>query len=112
MKANLFLALLALLVGALIIYGFYAAGAGTLQTAVSGTLCTLFLAAGMSLSIEGFPRTTILVKTVAHGFFLLLLLLNILLTVTGIGQIAYIITNGLLTLAALTIIYLIIHSKQ
>ncbi len=112
MKANLFLATIALLAGALIGYAFYAAGAGTLQVAVSGILCTLFLVAGMSLSVEGFPRTTILVRTATLVFFFAFLLLNILLTVVHIGQSAYIIINGLLTLAAAVIVYLILRSKQ
>ena len=52
MKTNYFLAVIALLVGALIVYGFCAAGAPALQTAVSGVLCTAFLVVGMALSVE------------------------------------------------------------
>ena len=92
MKTNYFLAVIALLVGALIVYGFCAAGAPALQTAVK-------------------PRATLLVKSVALTLFLLLLILNIVLTGLHVGQTLYIIVNGVLTLVAATIVYLIIRAK-
>ena len=110
MKTNYFLAVIALLVGALIVYGFCAAGAPALQTAVSGVLCTAFLVVGMALSVEGQPRATLLVKSVALTLFLLLIL-NIVLTGLHVGQTLYIIVNGVLTLVAATIVYLIIRAK-
>lgn len=112
MKVNLFLVLLALLAGTLIGYGFHASGVGMLQTMVSYVLCTLFLATGMGLSVEGYPRTTTLMKTVALGFFLLTLGLNILLIAVGTEPPACIITNGLLALITLTIVYLIVRNRQ
>ena len=111
MNTNYFLAVIALLVGALIVYGFCAAGAPALQTAVSGVLCTAFLVVGMALSVEGQPRATLLVKSVALTLFLLLLILNIVLTGLHVGQTLYIIVNGVLTLVAATIVYLIIRAK-
>lgn len=111
MKTNYFLAVIALLLGALIAYGFCAAGAPALQTAVSGMLCTAFLVVGMALSVKGEPRATLLVKSVSLTLALLLLILNIVLTGLHVGQAFYIIVNGVSTLVAATIIYLITRSK-
>ena len=66
---------------------------------------------GMALSVEGQPRATLLVKSVALTLFLLLLILNIVLTGLHVGQTLYIIVNGVLTLVAATIVYLIIRAK-
>ncbi|GEM_PF-2725492 len=112
MKTNFFLAVIALLIGALIVYGFCVAGAPALQTAVSGVLCTALLVVGMAISVKGEPRTTLLVKCVTLTLALLLLILNIALTGLHVGQAFYIIVNGVLTLVAATIIYLITRAKS
>ena len=111
MKTNYFLTVVALLAGALIVYGFCAAGAPLLQTTVSGVVCTAFLVVGMALSVEGQPRATLLVKSVALTLFLLLLIFNIVLTGLNVGQTPYIIVNSVLTLAAATVVYLIIRAE-
>lgn len=111
MKINYFLSVLALLVGALIAYGFCAADAPLLQTIVSVVLSTVFLLIGMGVSIEGQPRATMLVKTLASTVFLFLLILNIFLTGLHVGESFYIIINGILTLLAVTLLYLIIRAK-
>ena len=110
MKTNYFLTVVALLAGALIVYGFCAAGAPLLQTTVSGVVCTAFLVVGMALSVER-QRATLLVKSVALTLFLLLLILNIVLTGLNVGQTLYIIVNSVLTLAAATVVYLIIRAE-
>ena len=109
MKTNYFLAVIALLVGALIVYGFCAAGAPLLQTAVSGALCTAFLVVGMAFSVKEQPRTTMLMKCLALTFFLLLLILNVVLTLLRVGEVFYVISNSVLTLVAATVVYLIIR---
>ena len=83
-----------------------------MQTAVSGVLCTALLVVGMAISVKGEPRTTLLVKCVTLTLALLLLILNIALTGLHVGQAFYIIVNGVLTLVAATIIYLITRAKS
>lgn len=111
MKTNFFLAVIALLIGALIVYGFCTAGAPAVQTTVSGVLCTALLVVGMALSIKGEPRATLLMKCVSLTLALLLLILDIALTVLHVGQAIYVIVNGVSLLVAVTVVYLITRAK-
>lgn len=108
---NFFMILLALMAGALIGYGFYAAGAGRTVTIAGSVLCTLFLASGLGISVEGYPRASALAKVVSMMTFLGLLVLNVVFAWVGVGDAACIITNGLLTLISAGSIYLIVRSR-
>ncbi len=112
MKINIVLTLIAVLLGALIGYAFYAAGASLMVTIGGGVLCTLFLAGGMGLSYERYPRTSMLLKITSICAFLLMLVLNIICGVLDAGTAPYVITNGLITLLFVTILYLLCRSKQ
>lgn len=112
MKTNLFLLLLALVAGALIGYGFHVAGAQRLLTILSGVLCTISLVAGTAVAIDGYPRSTLMMRTAAWCFFVALLVANVCFALFGAEQPVYVIADGLIFIAAAGCIYLVARSKQ
>ncbi|WP_290540536.1 hypothetical protein [Alistipes sp.] len=112
MKANIFTIILSILSGALISYGFHAAGASTPLIACTGLLCTLSLVLGMGISWAEYPRTSMLLHTLGWVFFVLFLGLNILLGVLGAGESLLIILNGILVIVLLGASYFVTNAKQ
>lgn len=112
MKTNLFLLLLVLVAGALVGYAFHAAGAERLLTILTAVLSTILLAAGTAVAIEGSPRSTLMMRTAAWCFFVVLLAANVCFALFAAAKPVYVIVDGLIAVAAAGALYLVARSKQ
>ncbi len=112
MKANVFMLVMAFLIGLLFSYGLYTMGATTLQFIGGGVLCTLALMFTIGVSIREYPRSTILFRTLAGGLFGVLLIVNLLFVWFSAEQTIFIIINGLLTVGGAIGLWQIYQSKQ
>ena len=110
MRVNLFLLVIALLIGGLIYYCFYVFGQNPSLIVLEAGTCTLALIAAMGIRLKDAPRETAMFKTGAILWFLLLLIVNSLLLILNAGKEAVVILNGLLTLGGVLVLYFIYQS--
>lgn len=112
MKINPVLTILALLLGGLIFYGFYAASEEVLTSAIAGAMAIFSLIPAMGISFEDAPRMSVMFKTAAGVFFAVLLILNICLVWLTANCHVTIILNGIIFIIDLLVLYGIGKSKS
>ena len=104
MKCNVFLTIIAILLAALIGYGFYAANK-------TETYVLLLTVGSMGISTIG--RTGgANIKVLSGIFFILFIISNLVFAFTTIKIAPYIIVNGMLGLIYATIVYKIIKTGE
>ncbi len=113
MKVNIVTTLIALLISALIAYAFYAYSPEEMKIMVTigGFICvasTLVCAMGIQLE-EG---TSANMRITAVLGFIVLLISNIVCAASGVTTPVYVITNGIILLLFILLVYLIVRSKQ
>ncbi len=114
MRINLIKTILALGISALIAYALYSFHESENKLLLSGG-SFLFLATTLVLSIGTsfqLPRTTTNVRVVSGIFFALALISNLIFTFIAFSVPSYIITNGILLLIFILIVYSINKAKQ
>lgn len=112
MKVNMFMTVLAMLASALVGYAFYASGCDTLQTIVSTIMFAIYIVTGMGLSVEQYPRTSMLIKVTAFTLLVITLIADIILIVAEASEPTFIIVNGIVLVIALALGYMLYNSKQ
>lgn len=112
MKINVFMTILALVASALVGYAFYISGCSALQIGVSTALFAIFLEIGIGISIERYPRTSILLKVTSLIFLIAALVLDIILIALAVSQSTFIIANGLFAVVAALVFYNLYNTKQ
>lgn len=105
LKVNAFLALISLAAGALIGYGFSAAGCSVLLSVFAGAEAGLLLVVGSSVSVTAYPRVSVMLKTAALLFLAVLLVANVLLGAFAAATNLLVIVNGLILLLAAATLY-------
>lgn len=114
MKINFVQTIIAIAVSALIAYGLYSFHNGENKILLSAGSFT-FLATALVMSIGAsfeLPRTTTNIRVVSGIFFAIALISNLIFTFFNFSVPSYIITNGILFLVFLLIIYSIYKAKQ
>lgn len=111
MKVNVFLAVMALLIGGLIYYCFSSFGGHTVLTVVEAVVCTIALVAAMGVRLKDCPRETTMFKTTAVLWFFLLLVVNGLLVGFHAGQGTVIVMDGLLLIGGILGLYFIYRAS-
>lgn len=112
MKANLFMLAIALLIGGLIFYGFYAMEASLPAAILSSVLCTLFLVLSIGFSIPGYPRSTTMFRVLAGVLFVVLLIADLAFITLKLSDAVFIMTNGLVAAIGSIGLYFIYKSEQ
>jgi len=107
MKINPFLTLCALLIGALIFYGFHAAEVSLLYAVTTSVVSTVALAVSLGVRYEDDARHSMLLKTVSLLLLFVSLPLNFVFAWFGAADAVVIITNGLLLLVWVIVVYLL-----
>lgn len=114
MKINLVQTIIAIAVSALIAYGLYSFHESENKILLSlGSF--VFLATTLVLSIGTsfqLPRTTTNVRVVSGIFFAVALISNLIFTFIAFSVPSYVITNGILLLGFILIVYSINKAKQ
>jgi len=114
MKIDLIKTIIAIGVSILIAYGFY-----SFHHSVNSQL--LVASSFVELSLSGFfvlglrfekPRTTANIRLVSSIFFFIFLVVNIAFSFFDFSKQSYIITNGLILLTCILIVYSIFKAKQ
>lgn len=112
MKVNVFMGILALLATAIVGYAFYAAGCNALQTTISTLMFAVYIITGMSLKVEAYPRTSVLIKVTAFTFLAFTLIADIILIALDANGPLFVIINGVILVVALALGYMLYNSKQ
>ena len=114
MKLDFVKSFIALAVSGLIAFGFYTFHSQeNKDTISSGSFIffatTLIFSLGISFKL---PRTSSLIKTISILFFVIALISNIIFNYIGFKNETYIITNGILFLSYILIIYSVTKLRQ
>ncbi|MBS9766861.1 MAG: hypothetical protein KGV44_04910 [Flavobacteriaceae bacterium] len=114
MKINLVPTIIALAISSLIAYGFFAFCNNEHQLLVSiGSFVFLFFTIEMTIGVSfDLPRTTTNIRVVSGVFFVIALISNIIFSFLDFLEPSYIITNGILLLIFILIVYAIYKAKQ
>lgn len=112
MKVNVFMGILALIATAIVGYAFYASGCNALQISISTLMFAIYIISGMSLSVEQYPRSSMLIKVTAFTMLVITLIADIILIAADANESVFIIINGLLLVIALSLGYMLYNSKQ
>lgn len=111
MKLHFLMTLLSLIAGALIGYSFRVLDCSVLLSVIAGVEAGILLVFGTAVSVDGYPRSSMMLKTAALTFFVVLLSVNVLLGAFAAGQHAIIIINGLILLLAIVTLYKVASSR-
>ena len=114
MKINIVQTIIALAVSLLIVYGLYSFHNSENKMLLS-TGSFFFLATTLVLSIGAnfkMPRTTTNIRIVSGIFFLVALVSNLIFTFIKFSIPGYVITNGILLVVFISIVYSINKAKQ
>jgi hypothetical protein len=112
MKVNIIMTILALVASALVGYAFHSSGCEVLHTVISTVLFAIFMVVGMGISLEQYPRSSMLIKVTCFVIMILTLILDIILIAFKVSDPTFVITNGLLAVAAFALCYMLYQSKQ
>lgn len=112
MKINLFLSIIALLLGGLIFYGFYNFGQDLPINAVEAGICTIALIPAMGIRLKNCPRETTMFKTFSILWFFLLFVINSLFVVFNAGISTLVILNGLIFIGGILVLYFIYNTTH
>lgn len=112
MKVNIFTLIVALIVGGLLLYGFYSMTGNYCLPILGAVFCTLFLIVTMSISLPGYPRSSATFKTLSGILFFLLLIANLVFFQITVPISVFVITNGLIAAIGATGLHHIYKSKQ
>lgn len=115
MKTNYLLIVIAVLISALIGYGFYAANGGEVNQLLIAFGSGISFAITLSTLLGiGFERSeqTVNVKVVSVIFTILLLISNLIFGFTKVATAAYVIVNGILLLIFILITYGIVKANK
>lgn len=112
MKVNLFILIIALLIGGLTFYGFYAMDDNLLTSILGSALCTLFLVLSVGVNIPQYPRSSTMFNVLAGLLFVILLIANLVFTILKVSDAVFIITNGLVAAVGSIGLYFIYKSEQ
>lgn len=112
MRINLFTLIVALVVGGLLGYGFYSMTDTKWLAILGAVLCTLLLVATMSVHLPGYPRSSVMFKTLSGILFLILLIADTIFFRITVPMSVFVITNGLITAIGATGLHLIYKSKR
>ncbi len=114
MKINLVPTIIALAISSLIAYGFFTFCNNEYQLLVSiGSFVFLFLTIEMIIGIRfDLPRTTTNIRVLSGVFFIIGLISNLLFSFLDFSKPSYVITNGILLLVFILIVYAIYKAKQ
>lgn len=112
MRVNGFMMLLAILASALVGYILYSIDCSPLQMAVFSMMFAVFSICGASLSIDDYPRSSMLLKVTSFVFLVIVIILDTILVCVDAGNSVVIVSNGLLLIIALAIGYMLYNSKQ
>lgn len=112
MKLNVFMLIIALIVGALIFYGFYSGTDRILLSVGSAVVCAVSLALALGTDIVDYPRTTTMFRVVAGLLFFAFLILDLLFWWFEVADAKFIIFNGILAVIGAVGLYTIGKSRQ
>lgn len=112
MRINFILAVLALIIGGLISYGFFAVADSTLFALVGGIAITLFMVISFGVGIVDCPRGSVMFKTLAGFLSGTLIITNSIFIALNVPEPVFIITNGLISTLGIIGLYLIYKSQQ
>ena len=114
MKLNFIPTIIAIAISILIAYGLCNFHLGDDKAIISlGSF--LFVATTLIMAIAAtteYPRTNTNIKTVSGVFFIVALVSNIIFTLIPLALPLYVVTNGVLLLVFILIVYLIYKAKQ
>jgi len=114
MKTKSIPTIIAIAIGLLIAYGLYNFHKGdnkviiAISSFISITLCLIF---SLGVKFE-FPRSNAVIKATSAFFFLLALIANVIFTFVVVSVPTIVITNGIVILVLILIVYSINQSKQ
>ena len=112
MKTNVFLTILAILLGALIFYAFYISTDSLLRSGIISATCTLSLIGWMGLSLKDSPRSTVMFKMTAGTFFFIFLVMNICFVWLTVSLPVLIIANSVLFILELIVLYAVVKAGE
>lgn len=112
MKVNVFLLIVALVIGGLLFYGFHALDTSLLFSIPGAVLCTVFLITSMSLSLPESPRSSLMFRTLGGILFMVLLIADLIFIRLEVSEAVFIVTNGLVAAIGATGMHFIYKSEQ
>lgn len=112
MKANIFLIICAVLCGVLIYFAQGSFETIDYTAVVSSVSLTIPLILLLGISFPAIPRTTVVFKVISSLLFFTLLSVNIVFNFIDISQKGYMISNGLVLLIGMIILYVVTREKQ
>lgn len=112
MKVNLFMLVIALIIGGLILYGFHALEATWLFSIIGAIICTLLLIASISIHLPEHPRSSLMFRTLSGILFFVLLVADIIFIEMKISEALFILTNGIVVASGAIGLHFIYKSEQ
>lgn len=112
MKLNIFMLVIALIVGGLIFYGLFSGSDRMLLSSISAILCGVALLMSFGVEIVGRPRSTTMFRTLAGLLFLAFLIVDLLCFWLAASDIKFIMLNGVIGVVGAIGLYLVYSSKQ
>lgn len=111
MKVNYVMLVFGLLLGFLTAYSFYASGMEIARTVFVGIMSLLYFEAFLAFSFPDNPRGSMLMKVTGVSSFVVLVVLNIILSVADAGNTLFFILNSFMFIISALVIYKLVSIK-
>lgn len=112
MKLNVFMLVIALIVGGLIFYGLFSYSDRILLSSGSAVLCGAALLMSFGVEIVDRPRSTTMFRVLGGLLFLAFLIVDLLCLWLAASDAKFIILNGIIGVIGAIGLYLVYNSKQ
>lgn len=111
MKINYVMSVFGLLLGFLTAYSFHASGMEMARTVFVGIMSLLYFESFLAFSFPENPRGSMLMKVTGVSSFVVLVVLNIILSVADAGNTLFYILNSFMFVLSALVIYKLVSTK-